>query len=361
MTTGKSDAKTPFSDLGIKLFVLAATVLFLYIAYPLIFPLAMGAVLAVLVHPMYRKLEKKMPVFAASWLLTLGVTLLFLIPFTLLIFFIAKTGFQQVQAWRDLPRSGGGLMESLMGMPAVHDFIERSSRWFPIERQDLLDSIGDLVRTTGLKLADIMAGVMTKLPATFMAMAVIVVSIYFFLVEGKRLVELAKRGSVFSPAQTDHLLKWTGGVCRSVILASLVSGLAQASVEVLFLLILSIPNVALIAGLVFVASFVPLVGSAPVTLIVALQVLLSGRAEAGVALLFAALVIIILDNLIRPLFLKGSANLHPLLGFVAAFGGLQTIGMLGVFLGPIVAAVFVATWQILLVDKTVPASSKAQK
>ena len=351
MTAGKFNLRDPFGNMGRKLFVLLATVLFLYVSYPLIFPLAMGAVLAVLVYPLYSRLEPKMPVFAASTLLTLGVTLLFLIPFTFLFFFIAKTGFQQVQAWRDLPKSGGGLMESFIGMPAVHDFIERSSRWLPVERQEILDSIGDLVRTTGLKLADIMAGFMAKLPSTFVAVAVIVVSIYFFLVEGKRLVALAKRGSVFNPAQTEHLLQWTGGVCRSVILASLVSGLAQAAVEVLFCVILSVPNVPLIGGLVFVASFVPLVGSAPVTIIVALQVLLSGRGEAGMALLFAALIIIVLDNLIRPLFLKGSANLHPLLAFVAAFGGLQTIGILGVFLGPIVAAVFVATWQILLSEE----------
>jgi predicted PurR-regulated permease PerM len=40
--------------------------------------------------------------------------------------------------------------------------------------------------------------------------------------------------------------------------------------------------------------------------------------------------------------LRGTVHLHPLVAFIAAFGGIQTLGFLGVFLGPILAAVFVA-------------------
>jgi predicted PurR-regulated permease PerM len=48
--------------------------------------------------------------------------------------------------------------------------------------------------------------------------------------------------------------------------------------------------------------------------------------------------------------LRGSTNLHPLVAFVAAFGGLQTFGFPGVFLGPIIAGLFITTVKVLLTD-----------
>jgi predicted PurR-regulated permease PerM len=77
---------------------------------------------------------------------------------------------------------------------------------------------------------------------------------------------------------------------------------------------------------------------------------LMGHTAVGVVLLITAIVVSIVDNVVRPAFLKGTANLHPLLAFVAAFGGLQMIGFSGIFLGPIVAAVFVITVHILTSD-----------
>ena len=59
------------------------------------------------------------------------------------------------------------------------------------------------------------------------------------------------------------------------------------------------------------------------------------------------MLIALVDSLVRPIFLRGSTNLHPLLAFVAAFGGLQVFGFMGVFLGPIIAGLFVAMVQVL--------------
>ena len=334
-----------------KVFAVLVVALFLYVASPLLFPIIMGAVLAVLIFPVFTRLEKwKVPTALSSALLTLGVTLLFLLPTTLLLFLIAKSGFQQLQFLREAPRSGG-FTESFLGLPAVHGFLERMADWFPIEKQELLDAAQDLVRSTGLKLADFMGGIAARLPSTAMALAVIIVSIYFFLVDGRKLAQFFRKNSFFTPAQTQYLMTSLQGICRSVILASVASGLVQAILEMGMCLALGVPNILLIGGLVFVGSFIPLVGSAPATLGVAAHQFIVGNSKAGTILLVTAAVVAALDNLIRPVFLKGRANLHPLMGFVAAFGGLQMLGVLGVFLGPIVAALFVATLHVVLEEE----------
>jgi predicted PurR-regulated permease PerM len=110
---------------------------------------------------------------------------------------------------------------------------------------------------------------------------------------------------------------------------------------------LSIPNSMMAATAVLVCSFFPVIGSAPVTLGYAVYEFAATGSGHGFAMLIVAALIMTADNLVRPLFLKGTANLHPLIAFVGAFGGLEIFGFPGVFLGPIIAGLFIATLQIL--------------
>jgi hypothetical protein len=60
----------------------------------------------------------------------------------------------------------------------------------------------------------------------------------------------------------------------------------------------------------------------------------------GAAIFVAAFCLIVvgfLDNVIRTWVLKSDTSLHPLLAFVSVLGGLQVMGLWGVFIGPIVA------------------------
>jgi predicted PurR-regulated permease PerM len=75
------------------------------------------------------------------------------------------------------------------------------------------------------------------------------------------------------------------------------------------------------------------------------------RYGAGVAMaLIGALIVSNVDNLVRMLVLRGSAGLHPLLALVSVLGGIERMGVIGVFMGPVVAGVFVTLLRILKVQ-----------
>jgi predicted PurR-regulated permease PerM len=344
---------------GRRIFAAIVALLFVYVASPLIFPVAMGAVLATLFVPWLEWLERhrfKTPL--ASALMTLIITLFFVLPSSILVFIGTKEAFQQLQAIRvqqvaGAPATGtladeGGWAGAFVSSPRVHRFLERVTEWLPLSMEELTTTAQDLSRAGAAKLADLMGELATHLPGMLIAMGVIVVSVYFFLIDGRRIVLFFRRNSVFSRAQTDEMFAALAGTCRSVILASLASGAAQALVEFVICLAVGVPNAALIGVLVLLSSFVPVIGAAPITLAVALHRFFLEQNTAAVVLFIGAGVVMLLDNLIRPLFLRGSANLHPLLAFVAAFGGLQTLGFSGVFLGPILASMFVSTVQALI-------------
>jgi predicted PurR-regulated permease PerM len=74
--------------------------------------------------------------------------------------------------------------------------------------------------------------------------------------------------------------------------------------------------------------------------------------KVGIILLVFALLTTVVDNFVRPAVIRGSANLHPLIAFVAAFGGLTLLGFPGIFLGPILAGLAVEVLGILFPDPT---------
>jgi predicted PurR-regulated permease PerM len=337
--------------MGQKFFASLVVLAFLYISSPLILPIAMGGVLAVLLYPVLKKMEeKKLSRALSSAILTAGITLVLILPTSLLISYVARSGFEQLQGWKRAPSSGAGLMSTFMDHPRVHSWIVKLTDFIPVNSTDLGDGLQSLALGVGTWLTELLGGVVTHLPSTVMALAIVVVSVYFFLMDGKKLIRFIRKHSVFSAIHTEQLLKTTGEVCRSVILAALVSGGVQAVVELLACVVTGTGNLILIGLGVFLASFVPVIGAVPITFFIAIQQFAYGNQTAAVVLLISAVLLIGIDNTVRPLFLKGSADLHPLLAFVAVFGGLQTLGFLGVFLGPVLAALFMVTIKVLTTD-----------
>jgi predicted PurR-regulated permease PerM len=337
---------------GRKTVGVLVTLLFLIIVSPMVFPLIMGVILGVLFMPTLQRLEaRRVSTGLSAALLTVGITLVVLLPTAIIVFIGARAGVMQLQILKQAPSPavgvGGDWVSTILANGRVEPVLNWITRWFPVDRQSLVESADSIIRSIGARLADWMGQFLTQIPVVVMGLSIVVVTIYFTLVDGRKLTFFLRQNSVFNPPQTDKLFRNLAVMCRSVILATFVSGGAQAAVEVIFCLLTGAPSPLLIGVFVFLGSFVPVVGSAPITFGVAALMLAQGHTGPGITLVIGAFVVAFLDNLIRPAFLKGSAGLHPLLAFVAAFGGLQVMGFLGVFLGPIIASLFVFTMQIL--------------
>ena len=71
-----------------------------------------------------------------------------------------------------------------------------------------------------------------------------------------------------------------------------------------------------------------------------------GHAFAGVALIaFGIVVMTVGDNLVQPAVIGGAVELPFLLAFIGAFGGLATMGLVGLFIGPVVMVALLLAWR----------------
>jgi predicted PurR-regulated permease PerM len=97
-----------------------------------------------------------------------------------------------------------------------------------------------------------------------------------------------------------------------------------------------------------VVAVIPFIGTAAVWVPTAIVLFLQGHTVASIAVVVYGLAVVgTIDNLIKIIVIKDAANLHPLLVLVCAFGGLQVMGILGIFLGPAVGAIVFALMQTL--------------
>jgi predicted PurR-regulated permease PerM len=79
--------------------------------------------------------------------------------------------------------------------------------------------------------------------------------------------------------------------------------------------------------------------------------LLQGRAGPAVGLLvFCTVVVSGSDNVIKPLVLRGSARIHPLLGFLSIVGGVLAFGVFGFLIGPVVLSLVLSAIRIYRLD-----------
>jgi predicted PurR-regulated permease PerM len=111
-------------------------------------------------------------------------------------------------------------------------------------------------------------------------------------------------------------------------------------------LLLGVPAAFVAAGAAFLCAWIPLVGSSPVWLVGALYLYAQHALLKVLLMVVSGLLAGIIDNVVRALLLKGRSKLHPLVSLVAIFGGIEMFGILGIFLGPILAAVLIALLQL---------------
>lgn len=319
----------------------------IFIAWGFFVPLILGAAIALLLHPLfdYLVIRKTWRADLTAVLLTVGVTVLLIFPGTLLSIRGIRFVVGWFQNWRSSPffSSPGtdfNLLESVGRIPIISSLLNQVADLLHMDAYEVLVSAGEMTKNVGLRMADSLTTVLSSIPALAAGIFLLILSVYFFLADGYRVVRFFRANSFFPPEQTEEIFMRFKELCRAVLLASLVSGLAQAFIYFIGGAIAGVGDLLILSFSVFLASFIPVVGSSPITFGLGLYFIFSGSKFAGVTLLIAALVASLVDGIIRPMVLKGGANLHPFIAIIALFGGLQIFGFAGVFIGPIVAGMF---------------------
>lgn len=190
-------------------------------------------------------------------------------------------------------------------------------------------------------------GVLTGLVTGTISFLMFVIALYYFLADGPALLE---SGEALIPVHAGYqrrLLNEFEKVIRAVVLATFLAAIGQALATAGALYVFGFHHFFMLFIVSCIVAIVPLAGTwlvwGPCAIWLAMQ---QQYVSALLLTAYGVIVVGFLDNIIRTYVLHSDAKLHPLLAFVSVLGGIQAMGLWGVFIGPIVASCLYALVQV---------------
>ena len=316
--------------------------LLLYVAWPFRTPLFLAVVLAAVLHDPLQRLTAALRGrrTVASAIVTLGVLVLIVAPFASLVAFVTREGMVGLDYLR---RTLGVQSVAQLRSARLPEALDKALGVLHLTRDQVYDAVDRVVEIV----QDATPGIVATGSRAVLATAIMLIALYFLLVEGGRVVEWFWRVSPLSARQTEELTAELRKVTRATVLGIIVTAVFQGVAAGFGYLFAGIPHPGFFGMLTAMVSFVPGVGTSLVWLPAVLSLWFGGHAWAAVLLaLFCVVVVVGAEQVGKPLLMRGQVRMHTGLIFLSLLGGLAMFGLLGILLGPLIVAFFLAMMRI---------------
>jgi predicted PurR-regulated permease PerM len=180
------------------------------------------------------------------------------------------------------------------------------------------------------------------------ALSVTLYLTYFLLRDGDALSERVMSMTPLRPAQREALMRQFVTVIRATIKGSIVVAIVQGLIGGIVFWLLDVEGALLWGVMMGFFSLLPAIGTGLVWVPVAIYLLATGAIAKGLILVFCGLFVIgMVDNLLRPILVGRDARLPDYVVLISTLGGIELFGFSGIVIGPVIAALFIATWTIV--------------
>ncbi|MEM8984917.1 MAG: AI-2E family transporter [Pseudomonadota bacterium] len=171
--------------------------------------------------------------------------------------------------------------------------------------------------------------------------------LFFLLRDGESIVAAILAALPLGDAREAFLIDKIAEVLRATVKGTFAVGIVQGTLGGLAFAVLGIRAAVLWGVVMAVLSMLPIIGSALIW--VPAAIILASDGQLGKALglvIFGAIVISFVDNLLRPYLIGRDTKMPDYLVLLTTLGGIGFFGLSGFVLGPAVAAVFLASWAL---------------
>ena len=327
-------------------FFFAAFLFLLYQLYSVfsgfLTPIIWAAILAMLFFPLYTIVLRWCGgrETLAAFTLTLAITAGILLPTISLSSVITREGASLYQRLSEYVSSGelnatiqrlhtsrlGRLFDRLEGYEIDWSAAARSS-----------------VDTTSSLIVSQVTSVARNVAVFMFDFTIVVFTLFFLFRDGERLYRGLRDVIPMDPGHKDAIFSVLYKTLSAVTQGMVATALAQGVLTWIALWALGLPYTAFLGVLAGVLSLIPFVGAAGVWIPCTIYLAATGDAVRAIILLtYGSIIISMVDNVLRPLLIGGQTRLPTLFLFFGILGGVQTYGVLGIFLGPVLLAIVIA-------------------
>jgi predicted PurR-regulated permease PerM len=338
---------------GFLLLLTAVTLAFAWVLYPFYGAVLWAVVVAVLFAPVHRRLLQSMqgrPSLAAA------VTVLIIIAMVILpLTMIAASLVQEASSLFAKIQSGeynlGNYLQRIFdALPAwATGLIERFNL---TDLSALREKLTSGLMTGGQILAPQALSIGMNTFDFVIRLGIMLYLLFFLLRDGKELAEGIREAIPLRGEQKAALFTRFADVVRATVKGGILVAMAQGTLGGIAFWFLGIHAALLWAVLMAFLSLIPAIGATLVWLPVAIYFLATGAVWQGIGLiLYGVLVIGLVDNLLRPFLVGKGSKLHDYVVLISTLGGIEVFGLNGFVIGPLIAAMFMVSWEIFSVSR----------
>jgi predicted PurR-regulated permease PerM len=327
------------------LVALLISLLFLVMIRQFIMPLILAGIFSALCYPIYNRFEKwfggrHAPASAVTIIIVVCVVI---VPLSGLLGIVASQALKigaVAKPWITQKISEPNALSNLIQSLPFYDSIEPY-------RSQIITKTGELVGSMSSFIIDKVSSATIGTLNIIISVFIMLYCMFFFLMEGEGIL---KKILYYLPLEDDderRLLDKFTSVTRATLKGTLVIGVLQGGLAGLAFAVLGIPSAVFWGTIMAVLSVIPSVGSAIVWLPAVILLIATGHIAKGIILfVFCAFVVGSMDNLLRPKLVGRDTEMHELMILFGTLGGIFMFGMIGMIIGPVIAALFVTVWDI---------------
>lgn len=310
------------------LFAIVCLIVF-FLIRPLIQLIFIAGIIAYVFYPVYRFINKKIKKDSLSALIVILIIVLMLgsvAVFTLLSLVSQRSVFNNLVQT--------ALQENLFGMVSQNTYLQE---W---------------AGQSSSLLVKFVSGILISIPGFFFAFVLMIFLLFYAFRDGKRFVKTVER---FIPIKGSHkksIMKKIDDTLHATIYGTIVVAFIQAVAATLGFYVFGVRAPVVWGMLTFLAAMIPFLGAVavwlPIGSVMGIWAYMNNRnilPSVGV-LIYGFFVISLLDNILKPKLIGDRVELHPVLVILGIVGGVVMFGFTGVFIGPVIMALFKAMLEI---------------
>jgi predicted PurR-regulated permease PerM len=326
-----------------RLFFGVITLLVLYYAYVIIKPflidIFMALVLFFTAKPLYLALNRLLwgRRALASALTCLLLALIILIPLFSLLTIVASQALEFSGTVSQGLQSGHLWQWVAAKVDAFKMYLTHLNLPLPPEQIKLEAIVQTVLTQASAFIYGNAVGLLKGFTYFFFDLILVLFITFFMFLQGDEFIEEIKRLSPLEAAHNEEIVRETELTIKATLWGTVVVAAVQGALGGVGFLVFGLPQPAFWGTVMIPAAVLPVVGSAIIWGPAAVYLFLTGHVGAGIGLvLWGGILGSVIDNVLKPLLMKGSRSTPSIFILFSILGGLTYFGMIGFILGPLV-------------------------